>query len=249
MVDPRLVPDRVLHVYPDYEPSPLLGVDRTRPLTGAELGLSTGLAGRVEAWQSLFEADHRGREGWRSDGAAAEYRGEGLAIVAALVTELPGFVLEYRLWPVGEHGYSGGWTRGWSPSGETPLPAGTTVREFDTAPERWIRLMNDYSGPPLWATYGGIGPEHLDLPEDLGHQLDAWQDEFDREYHWGSGWGSDAVAHAHAAEGRRLLPLIAADLPGHVIELKTGDEPVYAGAWIDGWLPVLPEVALTPWAE
>lgn len=150
-------------------------------------------------------------------------------------------MIKFNLWPIAARGYAGGWATGWSPSGETPLPAGTEVRQFDVAPERWIRLMNDYSSPPLWATYGGIGPEHLDLPEPLGRELDAWQAEFDREFHWDNGWRTSTVAAAHAAEGRRLLPLVAAQLPGHVVELKTGDEHVYSGAWVDGWLPTLPD--------
>ncbi|MCA0157221.1 hypothetical protein LB823_13565 [Tsukamurella sp. M9C] len=250
MPDSPLVPDRVLHVWPDVDRPPLVGVDQLHPLSGEDLGLSGALAGRVDAWQALLETDHLGgREGWRTATAEADYAREAHAILDGLVAELPGFVIKYSLWPIAERGYAGGWATGWSPSGETPLLAGTQVRQFDVAPERWVRLMNDYSGPPLWATYGGIGPEHLDLPEALGLELDAWQAEFDREFHWETGWRRDELAATHAAEGRRLLPLVAAELPGHVVELQTGDVPVYAGAWVDGWLPTLPDVTFTPWCE
>ena len=93
----------------------------------------------------------------------------------ALVVEVPGFVIKYSLWPIAERGYAGGWATGWSPSGETPLPAGTDVRQFDEAPERWVRLMSDYGSTALWATYGSIGPEHLNLPAALAAELQAWQ--------------------------------------------------------------------------
>ncbi|TWS24015.1 hypothetical protein FK268_10255 [Tsukamurella sputi] len=244
------IPSRVLHLWPDDDtPVPLFGEDRTRPLTGDDLGLSAGLQARIDTWQALFETEHRGHDGWRSADAARTYARESRGIVDGLVAELPGFVIEYSLWPVGERGYAGGWATGWSPSGATPLAAGTEVRQFDVASERWIRLMNDYSGPPLWATYGGIGPEHLDLPDGLGRELDAWQAGFDRDFHWDTGWRTDDLAAHHTAEGRRLLPLVAAELPGHVIELITGDVRAYAGAWVDGWLPVLPDVHFTPWSE
>ena len=250
MPDFTLVPDRVLRVWPDIDRPPLLGVDQLRPLSDEELGISGALATRIAAWQALLEADHLGgREGWRTAEAEADYAREAHGILDALVVEVPGFVIKYDLWPIAERGYAGGWAAGWSPSGATPLPVGTAVRQFDEAPERWIRLMNDYSGPPLWATYGGIGPEHLDLPEDLGRELDAWQGEFDRGFHWETGWRTDALAATQAAEGRRLLPLVAAELPGHIVELRTGDEHAYAGAWVDGWLPTLPDVAFTPWSD
>ncbi len=251
MLDPQLVPDRLLRVYPDFEESPLLGVDPMRPLTGADLGLSAGLTTRIEAWHSLFETEHTGgRQEWSSAEARDRYAAEAHAIIEALVAELPGFVIRYNLWPVADPGgYAGRWAEGWSPSGEKPLPAGTPVRQFDVAPERWIRLMNDYSGPPLWATYGGVASESLGLPEDLCGELSAWQDEFDSGFHWETGWRTDDLAAAHVTEGRRLLPLIAAELPGHVVELKAGGTRAYAGAWVDGWLPVLPDVAYGAAAE
>lgn len=249
MLDSPLVPDRVLHVYPDLEPSPLVGVDNLRPLTGADLGLSAGLADRVDAWHALFATDHLGHDGWRTAQAGADYAREAHAILDALVAELPGFVIKFSLWPIAERGYAGGWATGWSPSGAIPLPVGTEVRQFDEAPERWIRLMNDYSGPPLWATYGGIGPEDLDLPEDLGRALEAWQAAFDRGFHWETGWRTADLAATHAAEGRRLLPLVAAELPGHLVELRIGDEHAYAGAWVDGWLPTLPDTVYTAYGD
>lgn len=242
MPDSSLVPDRVLRVYPDNEPTPLLGVDNLRPLTGADVGLSAQLTARIDAWHALFQAEHLERHEWRSADAAATYARDGRAIVDALVTELPGFLIEYSLWPVGDGGgYAGGWATGWSPSGERPLPAGTVVRSFDVARERWIRLMSDYSSTALWATSGNVGPDSLDLPAGLAAELQAWQDLWERELDWETGWSSDAAAQRYRDEGLRLLPLVAAELPGHVVELIAGGDRVYAGAWVDGWLPTLPE--------
>ncbi|BDD84657.1 hypothetical protein TPB0596_44200 [Tsukamurella pulmonis] len=236
------LPHRLLHVWPDVGRRPLVGLDSLTPLTGADLGLSVPLSVRIDAWQALFEADHLGgREGWRTAHAEATYAREAHAILDALVTELPGVVIKYHLWPIAERGYTGGWATGWSPSGAAPLPAGTEVRQFDVAPERWIRLMSDYSSTALWATYGNIGPEQLGLSDALATGLAAWQSLWDREVHWESGWSSDAAQQRYRDEGVRLLPLVAAELPGHIVELIAGGDPVYAGAWVDGWLPTLPD--------
>lgn len=250
MRDHQPLPSRILHVWPDIDRGPLVGVDQLHPLSGDDLGLSDALAARIDAWQALLEADHLGgRDGWRSAKAEADYAREARTIIDGLVSELPGFVIEYSLWPVGERGYAGGWTTGWSPSGATPLPAGSTVRQFDVAPERWIRLMSDYCSSALWATGGNIGPEHLDLPASLAAALEAWQAIWDRGVHWETGWSSDAEARRYRDEGLRLLPLVEAELPGHIVELITGDVRTYAGAWVDGWLPTLPNTIYSAYRD
>lgn len=250
MPDSPLIPARVLHVWPDVDRPPLVGVDQLRPLSAEDLGLSGALATRIAAWQSLLEADHLGgREGWRTAEAEADYAREAHAILDALVVEVPGFVIKYSLWPIAERGYAGGWATGWSPSGETPLPAGTDVRQFDEAPERWVRLMSDYGSTALCATYGSIGPEHLNLPAALAAELQAWQAIWDSELDWETGWSSDAAAQRYRDEGLRLLPLVAAELPGHVVELIAGGDRAYAGAWVDGWLPTLPDTVYSAYGD
>lgn len=124
MPRPDPVPHRILRVYPDYDDAPLLtGVDLMHGLTPADLGLSRELTERIDAWHARFQSDHLDGHDWRSADSAAAYEREGRAVVDGLVAELPGYVVRYSLWPVGDGGgYAGGWEPGWSPSGETPCP-------------------------------------------------------------------------------------------------------------------------------
>ncbi|GAA0991199.1 hypothetical protein GCM10009551_050640 [Nocardiopsis tropica] len=114
---------------------------------------------------------------------------------------------------------------------------------FDVAPDRRVRMMSDYSGPPLWSLYGGVDGEALGIPAPVSAELDAWQDLFDTGFHFDTGWRSDDLAREYEAEGRRLLPLVAAALPGFLVELDlwpVREEKVSAGGWFDGWTPPPP---------
>lgn len=242
MTDRDLTPDRTLLLYPDFDGPPLICA--YGHATCADLGLSAELTVRIDAWQALFERDYRQGDGWSPASSSVEYERETRAIIDALVRERPGFVIRYSEWPVaGWGGYVGGWARGWSPSGKTPLPAGTVVREFDIAWDRRIRLKSDYCSAPLWGTSGNITPESFGLPATLTHELYAWQALFDDGFHWETGWSSHDAARRYAEQGLRLLPLVAAELPGHVVEFSTGEKKMYAGAWVDGWLPTIPHVS------
>lgn len=75
-------------------------------------------------------------------------------------------------------------------------------------PTRVYRLSSDYScGFPVWGPSGGLGnAAQLGISDQLAADLTAWQDLFERSFHYDdTGWSSpEAEAeYAHAAPDLR----------------------------------------------
>ncbi|GAA4395239.1 hypothetical protein [Tsukamurella soli] len=113
------------------------------------------------------------------------------------------------------------------------------VRDYSFAPDRTIRLMSDYCSRPLWAC-GSIDTDTVGLSADLVVHLDDWQHLFDAHFQWETGWDDLAVRARYDTQGHALLPLVAAELPGYIVELDlwpTNGGHHRAGTWEPGWEP------------
>jgi len=69
--------------------------------------------------------------------------------------------------------------------------------------------MPDYSAElPLWGNgFGNIDWHFTRFSRELLDQLAAWQQEFDDNYHWESGWRSASVRERWAREADDLASL------------------------------------------
>jgi hypothetical protein len=88
-----------------------------------------------------------------------------------------------------------------------------------------VKLMCDYAaGWPLWsADEGLLSPDALPLSPALAADLRAWQELFDREFHWDGGWRSREAEVAYAYGAPELL---------HRLRRELGDAtPVTLDAW------------------
>ncbi|HTX83341.1 MAG TPA: hypothetical protein VME44_14220 [Streptosporangiaceae bacterium] len=76
----------------------------------------------------------------------------------------------------------------WNPSDEDDV-------DWDEPLPEVIVLMPDYSAElPLWGNgFGNIDWHFTRFSRELLDQLAAWQQEFDDNYHWESGWRSASV--------------------------------------------------------
>lgn len=83
--------------------------------------------------------------------------------------------------------------------------------------------MNDYSAQwPLWAEDGMIGPDDLGLSPPLAADLKAWQELFDADFHWETGWRTPAAQERHAREAAALVRRLRAEVgPDVEVELDT----------------------------
>ncbi len=99
-------------------------------------------------------------------------------------------------------------------------PLSSALMPDDVPPDRSLRLMCDYSAPPLWNNEGGVTDfAEYGLPADLERDLWAWQEHFDANFHWETGWSDESAAQLHDRVGRDLLTRLSDALPGYVVEL------------------------------
>jgi hypothetical protein len=78
-----------------------------------------------------------------------------------------------------------------------------------------VELAPDYSAKlPLWGCDGSgtIGWQSTKFPPGLLDRLFAWQQEFDDNYHWDSGWRSAQIRDHWASEGGELAADVRAEL-------------------------------------
>lgn len=71
---------------------------------------------------------------------------------------------------------------------------------------RRIRLMPEYSAPPLWTESGPIDPDVLGLSEELCAAIRAWAHE------WEHGGGQQSTEEEFVARGRDLAERIQHEL-------------------------------------
>lgn len=74
--------------------------------------------------------------------------------------------------------------------------------------------MNEYSVDwPLWDSNGPCGEGVPPLPPKLTAEIVAWARDFNSDYDVEAGWPTASAARFHERQGRRLLELIARELP------------------------------------
>jgi hypothetical protein len=75
--------------------------------------------------------------------------------------------------------------------------------------------MSDYGvGWPLFDDRSALEPSDLELSSELVARLYAWQEHFERHFHYDRGWRSAEDAAAYAREGQQLRRLLAAEVGG-----------------------------------
>jgi hypothetical protein len=77
-----------------------------------------------------------------------------------------------------------------------------------------IRFGPDYSAPlPLWGEgFGNIAWQFTKFSPQLLDRLAAWQQEFDDNYDYRSGWRSAAIRDRWARDAKRLAAQVQAEL-------------------------------------
>ena len=95
------------------------------------------------------------------------------------------------------------------------------------ADERLVKLMSDYSaGWPLWSDgEGQLAPEVLALSASLVADLQAWEDLFDSEFHWDSGWRTPEAEARYARAAPELLHRLRREL-GPAVQVTLNAWPV-----------------------
>jgi hypothetical protein len=93
--------------------------------------------------------------------------------------------------------------------------------------------MTDYSaGWPLWAAGEGLlAPDAFALSATLTADLYAWQDLFENEFHWDSGWRTPEAEARYARAAPQLL---------HRLRQELGPA---ASVTLDAWPVTDPELA------
>jgi hypothetical protein len=84
--------------------------------------------------------------------------------------------------------------------------------------------MSDYSaGWPLWSEAGELlAVDDPPLSDELAADLRAWQNLFETEFHWDSGWRTAEAEERYAREAVALLDRLCRELGGDVqVELDT----------------------------
>ena len=75
-----------------------------------------------------------------------------------------------------------------------------------------VLLMSDYNGWPLWTEKGATGPDDWPtLSAELHQALQAWEDYWDINFHYTTGW-SDGAKDWYVTEGLRLASQLQAEL-------------------------------------
>ncbi|MBO3746031.1 hypothetical protein J5X84_08140 [Streptosporangiaceae bacterium NEAU-GS5] len=73
-----------------------------------------------------------------------------------------------------------------------------------------IRLMPDYSASlPLWGAW-----QEAEFSPELLDRLSAWQEDFDANFHWETGWRSVEARDRWAAQAAELEAELRAELGG-----------------------------------
>jgi hypothetical protein len=90
-----------------------------------------------------------------------------------------------------------------------------------------VKLMSDYSaGWPLWSAQEGLlAPESLLLSAELTADLHAWQDLFEREFHWDHGWRTLEAEVRYARLAPALLQRLRREL-GPTVHVTLNSWPV-----------------------
>ncbi|MFT2691495.1 hypothetical protein [Clavibacter zhangzhiyongii] len=83
------------------------------------------------------------------------------------------------------------------------------------------RLMNEYDvDRPLWGDEGLCPDGTPELPPRVEAAVREWAAVFHAGFRWDRGWRDRAVAREHAAEGERLIAILAGVLgPDDTVEL------------------------------
>jgi hypothetical protein len=87
---------------------------------------------------------------------------------------------------------------------EEPLPSVVIL-----APD--YQAGND-AGLPLWGEEGQISWRDTKFTPELLDRLHTWHEEFEENYRWNSGWGSEHVRARWAAEAGDLAAEVRAEL-------------------------------------
>jgi hypothetical protein len=83
---------------------------------------------------------------------------------------------------------------------------------------RQLKLMSDYGADwPLWSDREGLlAPDAFSLSASLATDLRTWQNLFDCEFHWDSGWRTPEAENRYARAAPQLLHRLRQELGPHV---------------------------------
>lgn len=95
------------------------------------------------------------------------------------------------------------------------------------AREQRVKVMSEYGIDwPLWSDQDGLlAPDAFSLSSALAADLRAWQDHFEREFHWDRGWRTSEAEARYAKDAPELLHRLRREL-GSAVHVTLDAWPV-----------------------